>query len=97
MPSSMLLAVTAFRQIRQLPLFLVGERFTAADMTFAALVAPVLGLPYGVWALDDGGCELPCEFADLVARLRDTPAGRHAVRLWAEERPVCRVSGSARL
>lgn len=65
--------------------FLAGERFTAADLTFAALSSPVTVPPeYGVPlpALD----ELPPAMADVVRELRATPAGEHALRMYREER-----------
>jgi glutathione S-transferase len=60
---------------------LVGERFTAADLTFAALsasvtVPPVYGTPLP--RLD----ELPPDTAALVARVRAHPAGRYALDLF---------------
>jgi len=65
--------------------FLAGERFTAADLTFAALAAPItLPSRYGV--------ELPpLELLDapttaLVRRGREHPAGRFALRMVAEQR-----------
>lgn len=65
--------------------YLVGERFTAADLTFAALGSLVL-LPsqYGVpmLQLDD----LPSWAQATVHEFRETPAGRYALRLYAEER-----------
>jgi glutathione S-transferase len=65
--------------------FLFGDAFSAADLTFAALAAPML-VPAGY------GCPLPP--LDLmpepmraeVVRLRATPAGQFADRLYAEER-----------
>lgn len=66
--------------------YLVGDRFTAADMTFAALSAAFL-LPdrYGVElpGLDD----LPDHVAAEVRRLRERPAGRFALRIIDEHRP----------
>lgn len=66
--------------------YLVGDRFTAADLGFAALSAPFL-LPdrYGVELPGPG--DLPPEAAREVERLRARPAGRFAARLVAEERP----------
>jgi glutathione S-transferase len=72
--------------------FLVDDRFTAADLTFAALAAPVL-LP------EQYGSPLPpCEaMPDAVSRevrrLRDHPAGIFAARLYREER-VTSFTGS---
>jgi glutathione S-transferase len=65
--------------------FLLGSRFTAADLTFAALAAPVLLPPtYGVTLP-------PLELLDeptaaLVRRGRAHPAGRFALRMVAEQR-----------
>jgi glutathione S-transferase len=64
---------------------LCGERFGAADLTFAALsaavvVPPVYGVPLP--SLD----VLPPETAALVARVREHPAGRYALALFAAHR-----------
>ena len=64
---------------------LCGERFTAADLTFAALAAPVLMPPgYGV-PLPQPEI-LPEATARLVRRAREHPAGAHALRMYAEQR-----------
>jgi glutathione S-transferase len=65
--------------------FLVGGRFTAADLTFAALSAPVL-LPVECRAVQPALDELPAGMRDEVVRLRDTEAGRFVLRLFAQER-----------
>jgi glutathione S-transferase len=69
--------------------FLVGNRFTIADLTFAALATPVLSpaeLPVPLPA--------PSAFPDEPrARLeawRATPAGQFALRLYATDRRVTR-------
>lgn len=65
--------------------FLTGERFTAADLTFASLAAPVLFPPhYGAAypALE----EVPAAMREEVLRLRDTAAGQFALRLFRQER-----------
>ena len=70
--------------------YLCGERFTAADLTFAALAGSVvLPTQYGV--------ELPRpsslspRTAALVERVREHPAGRHALTMFAEHRqPLAR-------
>ena len=64
---------------------LCGDRFSAADLTFAALCAPVL-LPrdYGV-PLPQPELLAPAT-AELVARARAHPAGRYALRMIAEQR-----------
>lgn len=67
--------------------YLSGRRFGAADLTFAALAAPVIAPPqYGI-PLPQPDVLRP-ETADLVRRFRDHPAGRHALRMFAEHRPV---------
>lgn len=64
--------------------YLVGERFSAADLTFASLAAPILLPPeYGVH-LPTGG--LPASATALVEEYRNTAPGRFALRLYAEER-----------
>jgi len=64
---------------------LCGDRFTAADLTFAALSASVLVPPeYGV-ALPQPEA-LPARLATLVRAYRAHPAGEYALRLFREER-----------
>jgi glutathione S-transferase len=67
--------------------FLLGDRFTAADLTFAALASPML-IPdrYGspLPPLD----VMPEGLVAVVRRLRRHPAGVFADRLYREERPV---------
>ena len=65
--------------------YLCGERFGAADLTFAALSAPVVGPhEYGV-ALPPVE-SLPPDTAALVLRAREHPAGRFAVSLFEQRR-----------
>ncbi|HEX3510149.1 MAG TPA: glutathione S-transferase family protein [Solirubrobacteraceae bacterium] len=65
--------------------YLCGDRFGGADLTFAALAAPVI-------APTDYGVELPQPeligpaTADLVQRFREHPAGAHAMRMVTEYR-----------
>lgn len=69
--------------------YLVGGRFSAADLTFAALAAPLLAPPaYG--APLPGPERLPEEARARVERLRATPAGRWALRVYDEDRPRTR-------
>ena len=65
--------------------YLCGDAFTAADLAFAALAAPVL-VPreYGVPLPQPD--ELPREMAAGVRAFRAHPAGAFACRLFAEER-----------
>ena len=70
--------------------YLVGDRFTVADMAFATMAAPALmpsraeGYGGDLPTLD----ELPPRAADLARELRATAAGRFAMRMFATERQV---------
>jgi glutathione S-transferase len=70
--------------------YLVGDRFTVADMAFATMAAPALmptraeGYGGDLPGLD----ELPPRAADLARELRETAAGRFALRMFAKERHV---------
>ncbi|MGH7439990.1 MAG: glutathione S-transferase C-terminal domain-containing protein, partial [Polyangiaceae bacterium] len=74
--------------------FLTGDRFTAADIAFAAFLAPltlppehpVTGASSGI-ALDS----LPAGFADEARHIQATPAGRFASRMYRERRAVAGV------
>lgn len=68
--------------------FLVGDRFTAADLAFACMLAPAI-LPspaegYGGYLPPPDRIAPPA--AELAREIRDRPAGRFALRLFAEER-----------
>jgi glutathione S-transferase len=65
--------------------FLVGDRFSAADLAFAALAAPVL-LPPGYGVPAPAPEEAPLPMRVEIERLRATQAGEFALRLYAEER-----------
>ena len=65
--------------------FLLGDRFTAADLTFAALAAPML-LPARYGSPLPPLEAMPDRFAQEVQRLRAHPAGGFADRLYNEER-----------
>jgi glutathione S-transferase len=66
--------------------YLCGERFTAADLTFAALSAPLLMPPeYGVPLPQPE--ELAPAMADRVREFRAHPAGAFALRMFRAERP----------
>ena len=65
--------------------YLCGERFTAADLTFASLAASVLMPPeYGVPLPQPD--ELPTAMATVVRELRGHPAGAHALAMFRSER-----------
>jgi glutathione S-transferase len=65
--------------------FLVGERFTAADLTFAALAAPVV-LPGECRAVQAALDDLSPAMREEVLRLRNTVGGQFALRLFSQER-----------
>jgi glutathione S-transferase len=67
--------------------FLVDDRFSAADLTFAALAAPVI-LPAGYGSPLPPLSALPAAMVRDVERLRAHPAGGFATRMYAEERHV---------
>ncbi|MCW3026641.1 MAG: gst12 [Solirubrobacterales bacterium] len=67
--------------------YLCGERFGAADLTFAALSAPlVVPSVYGVALPQPELLDAPT--AALVQRAREHPAGRFALQMVAEHRPL---------
>lgn len=65
--------------------YLAGDTFSIADLTFAALSAPLIGPPeYGVRL--PAVAQLPPGMRPTVEELRETRAGRHALRMFATER-----------
>jgi glutathione S-transferase len=63
--------------------YLVGDRFSAADLTFATLAAAVfIPAGYGV-ALPDVS-ELPASMATNIQRFRETVGGKFVFRLYQE-------------
>jgi glutathione S-transferase len=75
--------------------YLAGERFSIADLTFAALAAPLIAPPkYGVTLPPVE--QLPPGMVAVVREHRETPAGRHALRMFEVERGVgVAASGAA--
>lgn len=71
--------------------YLVGGRFSAADLAFASLAAPVVAPPVYGTPLPQPD-EMHEEMASAVLRWRATPAGQYALRLFAEERPAPKVT-----
>jgi glutathione S-transferase len=70
--------------------FLLGDRFTAADLTFAALAAPVL-LPERYGSPLPPPEAVPEAMAREVRRLRAHPAGLFAERVYGEQRAAITV------
>lgn len=65
--------------------YLVGDEFSAADLTFAALSAPALmpsEHPMKILEFD----KLDREMVSAIEKLRTTPAGEFALRLYRENR-----------
>lgn len=75
--------------------YLCGDRFTAADLTFASLAAPVIA-PDAYAALLSSTAGLPPSFLALRDELRATPAGAHALRVYARDRAARPVAERAR-
>ena len=72
--------------------FLAGDRFTAADLTFAALAAPVVFAPE-CRAVMPALERVPAAMRTDVMALRATEAGQFALRLYATERAVTQRAG----
>jgi len=65
--------------------FLVGDRLTAADITFAALSAPVI-LPRNYGSRLPTLADLPDAVLELIEEMRETTAGSFALRLYRDHR-----------
>ena len=65
--------------------YLVGDRFSAADLAFAALCAPLIVPPEYGTPLPQPDV-MPEAMAARVLAWRDHPAGRFALRLFADQR-----------
>jgi len=65
--------------------FLAGDRFSAADLAFAALSAPLVVPPQYGTPLPQPG-EMPERMAGPVRAWREHPSGRFALRMFAEQR-----------
>jgi glutathione S-transferase len=65
--------------------YLCGEEFTAADLTFSALAAPML-VPSAYGVPLPQRTELPNYAAEVVGELRVHPAGIHALAMFDTER-----------
>ena len=65
--------------------YLSDDRFTMADLTFAALFAPVV-LPSNYGAPLPREDELPAMARELVSEFREHPAGQYALRIYRDHR-----------
>ena len=64
---------------------LVGDRLSAADITFAALVSPILR-PHNHPIYNSDLSKMSTERLDIVKDLRETSAGKFALRLYQQYR-----------
>jgi glutathione S-transferase len=64
--------------------FLVGDKFSAADLTFAALSAPLVVPAENPWM--PNLADAPAKMQKQVADLRATKAGAHALAMYRDER-----------
>jgi glutathione S-transferase len=74
--------------------YLVGDRFTVADLAAAALMAPLLAppqLPYR-----DPEVSGPPDLERIADELRELPAGQWVMRTYAEHRPPSAAIGEER-
>lgn len=69
--------------------YLVGDRFSAADLTFAALASVLVGPKERGFPVPDTGTRIPAIAAE-VAAAQARPCGRFVARIYAEERPPAR-------
>ena len=67
--------------------YLVGDRFTAADLTFAALAAPAI-FPARCHAVLPELAAVPAAMRAEIEGLRESAAGQFAQRMYASERDV---------
>lgn len=70
--------------------YLVGDRFSAADLAFASLSAPAI-VPTEYGGIFPKLNQLPDEMVEQIQTLRETIAGKYALRLYQEERHVKNV------
>jgi glutathione S-transferase len=71
--------------------YLVGDRFTAADLAFASMASPGLLPEEGYGAVMPRLGTLPEALQALIRELRATPAGELALRMFREERGARRI------
>ncbi len=68
--------------------YLCGDTFSAADLSFACMAAPVLLVSRneGYGAHLPATEEVPAPARDFALSLRESPAGIHAMRMFRDER-----------
>ena len=67
--------------------YLCGEKFTAADLTFASLSSPLLDLPeFSDLQPPMSSGAFPPQLVDFSKRLRAHPAGAHAIKCYRDYR-----------
>ncbi len=68
--------------------YLLGDRFTAADIAVSCMLAPMLAPSpeEGYSARLPSPDDRPAELAPFIEEVRDSPIGRHALRMFAGER-----------
>lgn len=69
--------------------YLTGDRFTAADLTFAALAGVLVQPPKYGRPAPPSAATIPA-IAEKIAATRGRPAGAFVMRLYAEDRPPLR-------
>lgn len=67
--------------------YLVGNKFTAADLAFAAIAAPVI-LPVEYGGAQTKFNEISEAFRHEIMLLRRSPAGQFVLKMYQEERPI---------
>lgn len=65
--------------------YLVGEQFSSADITFAALASPVIRPEHHPF-YDSQLSKVPAEIVAVVEALRSTPAGELVMQMYREHR-----------
>lgn len=71
--------------------YLLGNTFTAADLTFAALASPMFRLPQLKTFVPVEDSELPLALLKLADEMRATTAGQHVVNMYEQHRGTDRV------
>lgn len=71
--------------------YLVGDRFSAADLTLAALAGLLVRPPQYGWPIPAAAFAVP-ENVAVCEAVRARPVGQHMLRMYAEERPPVRAT-----